>query len=1083
MKKTLALVLALAMVFSTITVAFAEDTLSADAQTCADLGMLKGETGKVDAAYVATAPTRLQAAVMFLRLKGLEAEALAFTGKDNFADGDILWADGANLLAYLKANPQLGWVGDGTNFNPSARITAKEYYKVLLETLGYKQTSAEVVGDFKWDNVVEYAATVGLSKVADVAKFTVNDLATATVEALKTNVKDTETTLVASLVEAGKISKAAAIEAGLVAGAPAAVTVAVKKASAAGNAAVDVIYEDDVDAAAGNAAVYSIDGLAINAVTVTGSDSVRLDTAAMTSGKVYKLTVGEKTVQFTGVKKVSGGPEIKDAISEDVEEVVITFNKNIDLATGTDVANYSIAGVTIVSAEIDPDDQDEVILTTEGLKNKTKYTVKVTNVKSVDGVSKKSDSESFTSKYDLVAPKISGDIEVQTIERIVVKFTEKVSKETAEDLANYSIKIDEKDGASLEIVSVTWDDDDENNVEIVTEPMEKREDYKLSITNIADQRKVPNVIAKNATKTFKGVAEDKAAPNWDSIRTLSPTTILVSFKDASRIDESSALDLNNYELKDLNVESIKTIKDEWKEFKALLTVEEMETGKNYELKITDILDEFGNAMKETKKTASGSSNSFGAAYPTSVKAIEEDTIQIVFNDEVDEDSAENIANYDIDEGIGAPTEAKYEYKALIEKGKKEHVVTLKVNDIINGFENGPDAYDLTIDGVQDLAGNDLFYEVEVDTKTEKWDKSAPELESVDAPDLKTVALAFDEKVKYLKDANARLEVWYDINDKADPITKKIIYLPAKDCTDDNTVVEFSGAVDTEGKPYALVDGKSYTVVGVVYDSVYESVYSLSYGGVTDLIGNPLEKKDITVGDFVFEGNDEKVESAEVDTYEQTNGKTFEVTMSRFVKFADDIKTVQKDWDNDGKNNEPEEATAKISTVNSKGDFEVRIDEDVVTFYGDIKEGTEYAFNLAAFLVDYHGNPVENDDDTAKKTVFDGEDTDKDAPYIEEVVAIDRDTIKITFSEDIAIDSVSLGDFKLNNYDLTKKLSFKELKDNDGDKVIKLVVDKPLEARYEYELILTKGSIADIAGNKNSEEESFYFDGTNLIKLP
>src|SRR5690606_463303 len=127
--------------------------------------------------------TRMQAAIMFLRLKGLEAEAKAFTGEANFADGNIAWAEGANILAYLKANPQLGWQGDGVNFNPDKTITAQEYYKVMLEALGYKQTTTtpvEVIGDFAWADVMTFAASKGLTKVADVTNFTVNDLAVAT---------------------------------------------------------------------------------------------------------------------------------------------------------------------------------------------------------------------------------------------------------------------------------------------------------------------------------------------------------------------------------------------------------------------------------------------------------------------------------------------------------------------------------------------------------------------------------------------------------------------------------------------------------------------------------------------------------------------------------------------------------------------------------------------------------------------------------------------------------------------------------------------------------------------------------------
>lgn len=1065
MKKTLALVLALAMVFSTITVAFAEDTLGEDAQVCADLGMLQGETGTVDAAYVATAPTRLQAAVMFLRLKGLEAEALAFTGEDNFADGEIAWAEGANLIAYLKANPQLGWIGDGTSFNPTGVMTAQAYYKVMLEALGYKQTTAEVAGDFAWEEVFTFAASVGLSKVADVESFTVNDLAVATVEALKVNVKDTEKTLAATLVEAGVVDEAKAVAAGLVEDVPAAPAVAVDEAIAVGNAAVNVTFEDDVDASAANVANYSIEGLEILDAAVVNSDTIRLTTAAMTSGKIYKLTVGEKTVQFTGVKKVSGGPEIKDAVSEDVEEVVIEFNKNIDLATGSDVANYSIAGIEIVNAEVD---ENEVILTTEGLKNKTKYTVKVTNVKSVDGVSKKSDSDSFTVKYDLTAPKISGDVEVQTNQRIVVNFTEKIDKETAEDLANYSIKVDETDGAELEIVSVTWDDDDENNVEIVTEPMEKREEYKLSVNNIADQRKVPNVITKPTTKKFKGIAEDETAPTIGDVRVLSPTTILVTYKDASKLDEESCLDLNNYELEDLDIESIETFKNKWKEFKALLTVEEMETGKSYKLTITDILDEFGNAMKEKSQTVRGSATAFAAAYVDDVIAVDKDKVYVVFSDEVDEDTAEDISNYNIDEGIGAPTEAVY--KGVDIDGNKKieglenYVVTLTVNDLVNGYENAYDTkhwkYDLVVDGVQDLAGNEIYHKMKVKTNA-KWDTTAPELEDVDVVDRKVIALAFDEKVKY--ESNAKLVLWSALlKDSEGNITGGTpITLSAMDYAEDFTVVEFSADTSPGSTDTPLVPGAAYAVYQIVYGGVD--------GGVKDLIGNQLAAFDIN--DFEFDAIADLPDGPEVDDYDQINAMTFEVTFTKWVKLT----------------------SSTVNTKDNKYTFNVSVDaddKDVVIFKlvpsSTIKilgEDLEYKFDLSTFVTDYHGTLAVNDDTTNKVTILDGEYTDDEAPYIDEVVAKNRYTVKITFSEEIPVGAAKKSDFELKNIDLDKAIEDFTVGDDDGDNIIELTVpaNKAFESRYEYELILKAEKVKDYAGKLNKEKEYFYFDGTNLEK--
>ncbi len=1019
-KKILALLLAFALVFSTVTVAFAaEDTIGADAQIVTTIGMLQGSGNGVTAEYLATQPTRLQAAIMFLRLKGLETEALAFTGTNNFADGNIAWAGGKAIMGYLKANPQLGWIGDGTNFNPNDMITAQQYYKVMLEALGYKQTATGVEGDFTWANVIAFAAQKGLVKVASVAKFTANDLAIATVEALKTNTKDVAKSLIASLVEAGKVDKAKAVTAGLV---QATVSAEVDTVKAIGNTVVEVVFEDDVDAAAaGNAANYSIEGLAITSVVVAGTDTVRLTTAAQTAGKLYSMTIGSETVKFTGIAKVADGPQITDVVSEDVEEVVITFDRNIDFATGTNVANYAISGVTIVKAEVDG---DEVTLTTEGLKNKTSYTVKVTNMKSIDGVARKSTSDDFTTKVDVTAPKLEGEIEVQTNDRIVVTFNEKVTEASAENLANYTITVDETDGAELEIISVTWDSDDENNVEIVTEPMEKREDYKLSVINIADQRKVANVMTRPATKVFEAIAADETAPVFNAITVLSPTAILVEFTDASKIDEASATDLNNYELEGLDIEAIETVEDELGIFRALLTVEEMETGESYDLTIADVEDEYGNVMKETTKAAKAIAGSLASAKLLTVVATGENKIMLTFDKEVNEATAENIANYSIDESIGAPTKATKKTATTVE---------LEVNDLVNGYGE----YDLVVDGVEDLAGNEIYFKKKVDTTT-VWNTTAPELEDANAVNKYVVALSFDERVEFEADTRLILAIDGDVNNT--------IELAANEVVEDGTVVEFAYAS-------AMDADTTYSVVGVVYGAGDDD------GGVKDLVGNRFLDSSFTFGDYEFEGNDDEPEAAEVVSYEQVNGTTIEVTMSRFVNVTD--------------------ATQSANGVN----FTVTVDEDVVTFAGDaaLEEDEDYTFNFADFLEDYHGFAVANSD-TDTTTVLTAEDTDSINPEIDTVVAKNRETIKITFSENIPAGVVQTTDFEFKNYDLDSTISILAVVDTTvGDNVIELTIAKPMEARYEYELTLKKEAIADFAGLKNEAAESFYFEGTNLAK--
>jgi len=174
--------------------------------------MIVGQGNGVTPEYLAKSPTRIQAAVMFLRLKGLEKDAVSFVGAQNFSDSEKAgWDEGKNIMSYLKMNPQLGWIGrdDGT-FDPTAPIRVIEYYKVMLEALGYKQNV-----DYKWENVMAFAASKGLSKVADVINFSIDNLATATVEALKAVINQDNRTLIQKLADANPALKSKATDLGL----------------------------------------------------------------------------------------------------------------------------------------------------------------------------------------------------------------------------------------------------------------------------------------------------------------------------------------------------------------------------------------------------------------------------------------------------------------------------------------------------------------------------------------------------------------------------------------------------------------------------------------------------------------------------------------------------------------------------------------------------------------------------------------------------------------------------------------------------------------------------------------------------
>ncbi len=221
LKKLLAVVVAICVLATFTVPAFAADTTTAaatvktDAQIATDLGVIKGSGDGVTADYLATTPDRLQGAIMFLRLLGLEDTAKAYIGTDNFSDVEGLNDTNQAILAYLKKNPDLGYEGIGDNkFDPLTKMTAKQYYKVLLIALGYTY-GTDATADFTWATVFSFAASKGLVKLVDNETFTVNDLCTGTVEALKATVKGGTDTLISKLVDGGSITAAAATTSGL----------------------------------------------------------------------------------------------------------------------------------------------------------------------------------------------------------------------------------------------------------------------------------------------------------------------------------------------------------------------------------------------------------------------------------------------------------------------------------------------------------------------------------------------------------------------------------------------------------------------------------------------------------------------------------------------------------------------------------------------------------------------------------------------------------------------------------------------------------------------------------------------------
>lgn len=1024
-KRILAFLLAFALVFSTITVAFAEETISADVKALAAIGMLKGDGNGVTVDYAKSTPTRLQAAILFLRLKGLEDEAKVFEGTENFNDAkDYVWAEGENIMAYLKAHPELGWIGnEAGNFMPNDKINEQSYYKVLLEALGYKQNTDTVVGDYDYAEVFDFAKSIGLAP-ENLESFTIDNLSKATVDALKAETKDGKL-LIEVLIENGKVDKQTAIDNGLYEE----ITAKVESAKAIGNTVVEVTFEEEVSASyAEKVANYAIAGLEVKSAELVAEDTVRLETTAMTAGKLYTLTINEVTVKFAGLAKVSGAPGIQKIESTDVEEVVITFNKALDFATATDVANYAIKDVEIVKAELDG---DEVTLTTNGLVARKQYSVKVTNVKSIDGVALKSETKSFYTRPDTTAPAVS-DVKAETNQRVIVKFNEKVSKETAENVENYTIKTGNTELSVLEANLVTTGDNKEMEVELTTEAQKASARYEIKIANIADQTKTNNVMKKAVTKYFYGKREDTVAPvlSRADLVVISRNHIQVAFTDASRLDEATVLDANNYTVTkndlskaDIAVEEVEKVSFKDGKYIVILTVEDLSINSSYTVKAENITDEFGNTLeKNNSASVSVSRDSLAASTVSGNNPVDGNKIEITFTKPLDEATAEDIANYTIDENIGTPVKATYEDK----------VVTLETVNMTAGKK-----YEIKIKGVEDLAGNVLDLSFEFVAAAGNKDETAPKLISIYSVDKHTVAAVFDEAVTFDKGTKLVLA-------KAD---KSEIELIAKATAEDGRVVEFSNlAEDLTEDVYTVVNAKSFLVS--------EGVVGIKDKAVTP---NELVVADITE-EYTVYGNDIEIEAPEVLSVYQKDGKTFEMVMSKDV-------------------------VAKLSQTK---DFNVKVDDDdktLVTFTlktGKIVDGYEYKTNISLVLEDLHGVAAVNVDKDV--TILYGEYKDEENPYIVNVVAKDRYTVEIEFNEAMGV----AGSYEIKNTDETatyKTISNTVYDFKAGDKKVVLKLSLPLESRYDYQLTV-KAQAKDLVGNEGEDQvgDEFFFTGTDLAPV-
>ncbi len=302
---------------------------------CTELNILKGEGNGITDEYLSKNTTRLQAAIITLRLfgKGYEEEALQFKWTDNFSDAnEVMWEQGRNIMGYIKQNPEFGWRGIGKDgkFDPFGQVTPQMIYKILLEALGYKQDYGEG-GDFKWEDIMDFAFLVGLWDISYKDVLTNADIAVAIVEALQLPMKNSQKTLIEKLVEVGSVDRERAIDLGLL---------------EVENEIISVKEVDLGDIYIGEEPILPA------SVIVTLRDGSKKEVSVKWEADVDNTKEGTKTIigdiegtdikAFATVNFIFKPLEVLNIEADNLLEVNIKFNKSVDVSNARNKNNYSV---------------------------------------------------------------------------------------------------------------------------------------------------------------------------------------------------------------------------------------------------------------------------------------------------------------------------------------------------------------------------------------------------------------------------------------------------------------------------------------------------------------------------------------------------------------------------------------------------------------------------------------------------------------------------------------------------------------------------------------------------------------------
>jgi hypothetical protein len=408
-------------------------------------------------------------------------------------------------------------------------------------------------------------------------------------------------------------------------------------------------------------------GSAQNIANYTITPSVRVISAVLNTEKTIIIlttdphSAGNYTVTVRNVGDANATPNIMtsgslgysytppdvtlptlSAVSLTTDDLLqVTFSEAVDNTSAQTVANYSITpAVRIISAMLNVT-QTTVMLQTDRHSAGT-YTLRVSNVKDLATLPNtimagSSKTYSYT-PLDATPPTLQNAV-LYGSNLVELIFSEALDRSIAESITHYTIP-------GITASSAVLVGDSQDRVQLTTSAHQPGQSYTVQVSGIKD--KALNTMS-TTTKAYSYLASDGTPPKLLSAALTGGNQFLeLVFNEP--VTQATAEVKSNYNIgSGITVEAATLDAQGTKVFLKTTT---HTAGVNYMVTVLNVRDISGNAItSDNQKTYSATSQDILPPQLSRADLIDDNTLELTFNEPVEPLSAANRGNYSIDNGI------------------------------------------------------------------------------------------------------------------------------------------------------------------------------------------------------------------------------------------------------------------------------------------------------------------------------------------------------------------------------------------------------------------------------------------------